>query len=92
MNVNQGILRASETLKPVLKKIFPQKLLQKIKQIFVERNYNQMVKNGREPFDRHKFPDGINLIGLVRAEMGLGQSCRLLANELKAGNIPCSLS
>ena len=91
MNVNQGILRVSETLKPILKKIFPKKLLQKIKQIFVERNYNQMVNSGREPFDRHKFSDGINLIGLVRAEMGLGQSCRLLANELKAGNIPYSL-
>lgn len=91
MNVNQGIIRASEILKPILKKIFPQKLLQKIKQIFVERNYNQMVNSGREPFDRHKFSDGINLIGLVRAEMGLGQSCRLLANELRVGNIPYSL-
>lgn len=48
MNVNQGILRVSETLKPILKKIFPKKLLQKIKQIFVERNYNQMVNSGRE--------------------------------------------
>lgn len=91
MNINQGILKISETLKPVLKKIFPKKLLQKIKQIFVEKNYNQMVKRGRLPFDRHKSPDGINLIGLVRAEMGLGQSCRLLANELKAGDIPYSL-
>lgn len=91
MNINQSILKVSETLKPILKKIFPQKLLQKIKQFFVEKNYNQMIKRGRKPFDRHKFPDGINLLGLVRAEMGLGQSCRLLANELKAGDIPYSL-
>lgn len=91
MNINQSILKISETLKPILKRIFPQKLLQKIKQIIVEKNYNQMVKRGRHPFDRHKSPDGINLIGLVRAEMGLGQSCRLLANELKAGDIPYSL-
>ena len=91
MNISQKILKISEILKPILKKIFPQKLLQRVKQFFVERNYNHMVEKGREPFDRHKFPDGINLIGLVRAEMGLGQSCRLLANELTAGNIPYSL-
>lgn len=75
MNISQKILKISEILKPILKKIFPQKLLQRVKQFFIERNYNHMVEKGREPFDRHKFPDGINLIGLVRAEMGLGQSC-----------------
>ena len=44
MNINQEILKASDMLKPVLKKVFPQKLLQNIKNIFVERNYNHMVK------------------------------------------------
>lgn len=91
MSVNQYILKISEQLKPVLKKIFPQKLLQKVKQRFVERNYNQMINRGRRPFDRSAYPDGINLIGLVRAEMGLGQSCRLLASALSAGEIEYSL-
>lgn len=91
MNISQKILKISEILKPILKKVFPQKLLQRVKRFFIERNYNHMVEKGRVPFDRHKFPDGINLIGLVRAEMGLGQSCRLLANELTAGHISYSL-
>lgn len=91
MSVNQCILKISEQLKPILKKIFPQKLLQKVKQIFVEKNYKQMVNRGKAPFDRKAYPDGINLIGLVRAEMGLGQSCRLLANALEAGEVNYSL-
>ena len=91
MNINQIILNASEKLKPVLKKIFPQKLLQNIKNIFVEKNYNRMVQQGRRPLDRQKYPDGINLVGLVRAEMGLGQSCRLLANELEHSEVNYSL-
>ena len=91
MNINQIILKASEGLKPVLKKIFPQKLLQNIKNIFVEKNYNRMVQQGRRPLDRQKYPDGINLVGLVRAEMGLGQSCRLLANELEHSEVNYSL-
>jgi len=78
-------------LKPALKKVFPQKLLQRIKRIFVEKNYKKMVETARVPFERESHPDGVNLIGLVRAEMGLGQSCRLLANVLEKGDIPCSL-
>ena len=91
MNINQEILKVSDMLKPVLKKIFPQRLLQNIKNIFVERNYDHMVKEGRRPFNRKKYPEGINLVGLVRAEMGLGQSCRLLANALENSNIAYSL-
>ncbi len=91
MNGNQLILKTAEQLKPMLKKIFPQKMLQKVKNIFMERNYQRMVRKGRRPFDRQAYPDGINLIGLVRAEMGLGQSCRLLAKTFEAGKIDYSL-
>ncbi len=91
MNGNQIILKTAERLKPILKKIFPRKLLQRSKQALVEKNYRRMVEKGRKPFERQAFPDGVNLIGLVRAEMGLGQSCRLLARELEAAKIPHSL-
>lgn len=32
--------------------------------------------------------DGINLIGFARAEMGIGESCRLAARSLEAADIP----
>ena len=34
------------------------------------------------PFDQYKNKKGVNLIGNISAESGLGQSCRLIANEL----------
>ena len=91
MNISQLILKVSEKTKPILKKIFPQKLLQQVKRFFVDRNYDQMVKRGRRPFNRERYADGINLIGLVRAEMGLGQSARLLASALEHSQIDYSL-
>ena len=40
------------------------------------------------PYDENAFPMGINLIGNIRGDSGLGQSCRLVAKELAASNIP----
>lgn len=91
MNISQLILKVSEVMKPMLKKVFPQKLLQNVKKILVDHDYNQMVKRGRHPFQRKRHADGINLIGLVRAEMGLGQSCRLLANAMEHSDVDYSL-
>lgn len=91
MNITKVILSVSEKFKPALKKMLPEKMLQKGKKFFVERNYDQMVQRGRQKFDRTAYPDGVNLIGLVRAEMGLGQSCRLLASELEESGMAYSL-
>lgn len=38
-----------------------------------------------------KYPMGVNLTGYIQAEMGLGQSCRCLAQALEAGGIPFSV-
>lgn len=38
-----------------------------------------------------KYPAGVNLAGYVRAEMGLGQSCRCVAEALAAANAPFSV-
>ena len=40
-----------------------------------------------KPYKSSEFPKGINLIGPFKAQIGLGQSCRLLANEIKASGI-----
>ena len=91
MNINQSIMKTAEKLKPVLKKVFPQKMLQNVKQNMVEKNYRAIAERGKEPFDRKAYPDGINMIGLIRAEMGLGQSARLVASTFSEGGIPYSL-
>lgn len=91
MGIQKMLLNVSEKIKPILKKIFPQKMLRNIKDTMLDNQLNQLIKEGKEPFDRSAHPDGINLIGLVRAEMGLGQSCRLLNNMIEHTKYPVSL-
>ena len=45
----------------------------------------------QKPYRPGTYPFGVNLAGFIRAEMGLGQSCRCLATALEAGNIPFSV-
>jgi len=85
------IIRLSNKFKPVIKRIVPIKLLRAIKYKLITRTVNQLIKNGKKPFEPGKNKNGISLIGLVRAEMGLGQSCRLLAGEIENCDIEYSL-
>ena len=91
MSLQQMILAGSEKIKPVLKKIVPQKMLSGAKNKLLDNQLNNMISKGKQPFERGAYPDGINLIGLVRAEMGLGQSCRLLAAMIEHTKYPLSL-
>ena len=42
----------------------------------------------RVPYDPGAYPPGVNLIGYLTAQMGLGQGARLYARALEAGRIP----
>ena len=85
------ILKMTDKIKPVLKKVVPQGILQSAKSRVLDKTYQDLLRRGKHPFDRTKRPDGVNLFGLVRAQMGLGQSCRLLANTLEHGQIDYTL-
>lgn len=91
MSLQQKVLAGSEKIKPVLKKIVPRKILSGVKNKMLDNQLKAMITKGKTPFDRKAYPDGINLIGLVRAEMGLGQSCRLLAAMIEHTKYPLSL-
>lgn len=52
------------------------------------RNVKNLKNEKIIPYDENAFPMGINLIGNIRGDSGLGQSCRLVAKELAASNIP----
>lgn len=83
VNLSKLFLIISDKLKPVLIRILPIILLRKVKQFIIARSYRRMDRLSIEPFNKEKYAEGINLIGNIRAEIGLGQSCRLLANELE---------
>lgn len=91
MNISNKILNITIRWKPVLLKIFPYKFLKKIKGKMIKNSFKKMLHVEIEPFERNNYKDGINLIGNIRAETGLGQSSRLVADELEASGIPYSI-
>ena len=44
-----------------------------------------------KPYEPGRYPDGINLYGLLRSEIGLSQGARLYARALEQGKIPHTL-
>ena len=91
MKTSETVITIISKAKPVLLKLFPHAFLKRMKGKMVERTFHQMEAVSIEPFKRKENKDGINLIGNIKAETGLGQSCRLVANELEGSGIPYSL-
>ena len=88
MNASKLLIDTMAKLKPFLIKIIPLSFLSKMKKKYMLRNIKNLKKENIQPFDPTAFPMGINLIGNIRGDSGLGQSCRLVAKELQASKIP----
>lgn len=81
MKIYKVFFDFSEKYKHLLLRIFPKKWLLELKKAVLNKGLSGL--NERTCFDSEANLRGINLIGNIRAESGLGQSCRLLANELE---------
>ena len=88
MNISKVVLEVTGYFKPVLLKIFPYQLLRRMKGRMIQKSFNKILDMKREPFQRKSYRDGINLIGNIKADTGLGQSCRLVAAELEGSKLP----
>ena len=91
-SVVAGVVDFSSRAKPLLTKLLPIRFLRWAKKLFVMSAMAKMeseVNTGQ--FIRGKHPDGINLIGYIRGETGLGQSCRLVADALQESEIDFSV-
>lgn len=62
----------------------------KIKKVLAVGQNRRMLqwKKQTEPYCKGQYPIGINLIGDISAETGLGQSMRILASSMEKGDIP----
>ena len=78
-----------ERCTPILKKIIPWRARAFLREAawehMVDRSIAAFVKK-KTPYQAERYPKGVNLLGGIRAEMGLGQSCRLVARELEQSN------
>lgn len=69
--------------KRIAKKVIPPKGRETLKRIVV-RAYIRLNRMGSKP----EGLSGVNLIGHIRGDFGLGESCRIVAGALKAAEVP----
>ena len=78
-----AVLDYTERIKPFLIKILPISFLRSVKRSLVKSSLSKLESEPAFiPFSSTSHPDGINLIGYIRGEIGLGESCRLVAGSL----------
>lgn len=70
--------------------IVPANIRMSIKEKLLEKDIEAFGER-KEKYDPDFFARGVNLIGSIRAENGLGQSCRLVANQLKESHVNFSV-
>lgn len=79
----------SSLLKRFVKSITTPATRDAVKRIAFQAYYGAR-REPRRP-ERGQFSDGVNLIGHIRGDFGLGQSCRLVADALNASSVPFSV-
>lgn len=89
--ISKHILHITNVCKPVLLKIFPVELLRKMKGRMIAGSFRKLEALGILPYERGHYNNGVNLIGNIKAETGLGQSCRLVASALAETGVPMSV-
>jgi glycosyltransferase involved in cell wall biosynthesis len=82
------ILKSAEVVRPVLIKIVPQSLLSRVKAGVINREAKSIGNVEIAKFDRDAFPAGVNLIGDIRADTGLGESMRYVSRILDEAGVP----
>ncbi len=77
-------------IKPLLMKIVPLPVLWKIRNVITARSFRKILANVH-PYEAGHYKKGVNLIGNIRSDAGLGQSCRLVASALEQTGIPLNI-
>lgn len=87
MSIFKFVIDATNKFKPFLIKVIPISFLQRAKKRYLAWSTGKLKNEKIAPFDKKYYKDGVNLIGNIRGDFGLGQSCRLIARELQVSGI-----
>jgi Glycosyltransferase len=84
------IYRLALPSKKLLVRIIPQNMRKKLKKHIIEKGYENQLQEMSIKATENKVNqvNGINLIGYSRAEMGIGESCRIAAKCINTTNLP----
>lgn len=85
------ILELAQKFRPVMVKLFPIDFLRAVKRRMIRQAVQQMRSYQLPTFSPSSRERGINLIGYIQGETGLGQSCRLVAGALEASGLPYTI-
>jgi len=86
-SIEAAVVNFSEKIRPVLVNALPRSLLRQAKKRITDSLMTKLNPNEIIPFSRNAHADGVNLIGYIRGEIGLGQSCRLVADGLQESGL-----
>lgn len=86
MGLSKLVLNVANIMRPVLTKVIPSKMLTSVKEKIVQKNTRNLNKVAIEPFTPDKYKMGVNLVGNIKGDNGLGQSTRLIADILEESN------
>lgn len=75
-------------MKTIIKKVIPINTLRKIKAFIYQYRINKIGKMNILPYEKGIYPFGINIIGPIKYDTGLGESCRLITREIRRAGIP----
>lgn len=90
-SILKGIYLSGLKLRPLLKKVTPEsvkKIFRYLEARVIRSSYPKEISNHTSNLTNSGLSSGINLIGYARAEMGIGESCRIAANALQTTGIP----
>lgn len=77
------LIEVGRKIKPAITKIIPIEYLRKMKDRLVLAKLHKIIKRKICPYEKGRYPHGINLIASIQGDFGLGQSSRLIANVLE---------
>jgi glycosyltransferase involved in cell wall biosynthesis len=86
--LSKNILKFAEMLRPLLVRVVPQSLLSRVKAGVINREAKSIGNVEIAKFDRTAFPAGVNLIGDIRVDTGLGESMRYVSRILDEAGVP----
>lgn len=91
MEVKSNTFFIAKSISSKIGKILPASMKKYIKERMINKSIEKYINIDKVPYKKGMYKEGINLIGGIRAEMGLGQSCRLIANMIKEANYRFSI-
>lgn len=84
--IYQFTYKVAVLIKPIVTRFLTPDIRQRVKKVLLKKAYP--IEKKQYQALNNQFIKGVNLVGYARAEMGIGESCRIAANSMNAVGFP----